>query len=135
MHLSYLTSRQNLALIVNLYVLCYECNVLISVLWIQVGSGYTRKELYEFNDKLKPHFQIYNPRKPPAWLELLSGRQRPEIVIEPSKSYILQVSSVWYLVPNSIAKFDGLEWEGYFLVVYGSCIALIIVEMTQLKQI
>ena len=75
--------------------------VMISICFVlsQVGSGYTRKELYDFNDKLKPHFQIYNPKRPPAWLELLSGRQRPEIFIEPSKSYILQVQGrqIYYL--------------------------------------
>ncbi|ELU10753.1 hypothetical protein CAPTEDRAFT_17890 [Capitella teleta] len=60
----------------------------------RVGSGYSRKELFEFNQKLEPHWQMYKKSKPPAWLHLASGdKQRPDACIHPSKSAILQIKA------------------------------------------
>jgi len=58
----------------------------------KVGSGYTKKELFEFNRRLAPHWKAYEKKNPPTWLELASGlKQRPDAYIEPEHSTILQV--------------------------------------------
>ncbi|KAK2168896.1 hypothetical protein LSH36_13g04032 [Paralvinella palmiformis] len=60
----------------------------------KVGSGYTRKELYDFNKLLLPHWQAFNKKNPPPWLKLASGfKQKPDAIIEPSKSKILQIKA------------------------------------------
>ncbi|CAD5123713.1 DgyrCDS12032 [Dimorphilus gyrociliatus] len=58
----------------------------------KVGSGYSQKELLEFNRKIKDH--VKDAKKGiPSWLELASGRQKPDCIIEPSKSAILQIKA------------------------------------------
>lgn len=60
----------------------------------KVGSGYTKKELYEFNKKLHPHWNVFDRRKAPQFLEMPSGfKQRPDTWIHPSKSCILQIKA------------------------------------------
>ena len=61
---------------------------------LQVGTGYTKKELYDFNTKLGPHWQQFTKKNQPSFLSLASGlKQKPDAWIEPSKSAILQVQS------------------------------------------
>lgn len=60
--------------------------------YVQIGSGYSKKELQEFNAKLVDHWQPFDKRNPPACIELASGfKEKPDAWIEPSKSAIVQV--------------------------------------------
>lgn len=62
--------------------------------WMKVGSGYTRKELFDFNRKLADHWVTFEKKTPPAWLELAPGlKQRPDAYIDPQNSTILQVKA------------------------------------------
>ena len=60
----------------------------------RLASGYTRQELYSFNEKLLKFWKPFSKKDAPQWLKLASGfKQKPEVVIQdPSKSYILQVN-------------------------------------------
>ncbi|KAK2178306.1 hypothetical protein NP493_548g00024 [Ridgeia piscesae] len=60
----------------------------------KVGSGYTRRELFEFNRKMADHWTVFDKKNPPQWLHLASGlKQRPDAWIEPSNSSILQIKA------------------------------------------
>jgi len=60
----------------------------------KVGSGYTRSELYELNQKLASHWKQYDKSKPPEFLELATGqKQRPDLWIEPANSCVLQIKA------------------------------------------
>jgi len=60
---------------------------------LQIGSGYSKKELQDFNAKLVDHWQPFDKRNPPVCIELASGfKEKPDAWIEPSKSAIVQVS-------------------------------------------
>ncbi|KRZ27329.1 DNA ligase 4 [Trichinella pseudospiralis] len=55
----------------------------------RVGSGYSLKELYDFNAKL---VQLRLKRgQPPSWLKL--GSEKPEVYIHPEQSTIVQVKA------------------------------------------
>lgn len=59
----------------------------------KVGSGYTLEELHKLGCKLKDHWQVYNKKSPPSSILLASGhKEKPDLFIEPSKSFILQVT-------------------------------------------
>lgn len=60
-----------------------------------VGSGYSNKELLEITETLKPHLSVFQKQSPPAWLVL--GRDKPEVVVRPEKSVVVQVSTPTYL--------------------------------------
>lgn len=58
----------------------------------RIGSGYSQKELLEFNRKIKDY--VKDAKKGvPKWLELAGNRQKPDCIIEPSNSAILQVKA------------------------------------------
>ena len=60
--------------------------------FIQVGSGYSKKELSEFNQKLADHWKIFDKKKPPTNIILASGfKEKPDAWIEPEHSRIVQV--------------------------------------------
>lgn len=54
-------------------------------MYSQVGSGYTYKELLDFNLKLKDKWQ----RQQPSAIKVT--KEKPDVWIEPEKSTILQV--------------------------------------------
>ncbi|XP_050403534.1 DNA ligase 4 [Patella vulgata] len=60
----------------------------------KVGSGYSKKELIDFNKKLADHWQVFDKRNPPDCLQLASGfKEKPDAWIHPSKSCIVQVKA------------------------------------------
>ncbi|XP_077997197.1 DNA ligase 4-like [Glandiceps talaboti] len=60
----------------------------------RVGSGYTLKELHDFNRKLSPFLQRFDERKPPSHLRLASGnKEKPDLWIDPSKSFVVQIKA------------------------------------------
>ncbi len=79
---------------IALSIISRTCLISGSCCWVlyQVGSGYTRKELYDFNSRIGKNWQPFSKKNPPPWLKLATGlKQRPDCYIEPSKSAILQV--------------------------------------------
>ncbi|XP_076463012.1 LOW QUALITY PROTEIN: DNA ligase 4-like [Babylonia areolata] len=60
----------------------------------KVGSGYSKKQLAEFNQRLADHWQPFDKRNPPQCLILAPGfRERPDAWIKPDKSCIVQVKA------------------------------------------
>ncbi|ESP05690.1 hypothetical protein LOTGIDRAFT_181463 [Lottia gigantea] len=60
----------------------------------KVGSGYSKKELSDFNKKLADHWQVFDKRNPPDCLILAAGfKEKPDAWIHPSKSCIVQVKA------------------------------------------
>lgn len=55
----------------------------------RVGSGYTMEELLELQMKLEPHWRPTVLGEMPPCIEWT--KERPDVWIEPSKSYILEV--------------------------------------------
>lgn len=55
-----------------------------------VGSGYTDTELLQITETLKPHLQVFDKKKQPEWLSV--GKEKPEVVIHPTKSVVVQVN-------------------------------------------
>ena len=49
--------------------LCFCCLV------VQVGSGYSHKELFELNMRLKSYWKDFHESNPPAWLQLPAGNK------------------------------------------------------------
>ncbi|KAL8610583.1 hypothetical protein ACOMHN_006302 [Nucella lapillus] len=65
----------------------------------KVGSGYTKKQLAEFNQRLAEHWQVFDKRNPPQSLVLASGfKEKPDLWIEPHKSCIVQVKAAEIIV-------------------------------------
>lgn len=67
-----------------------------NVFWsfCKVGSGYTKKELVDFNKKLADYWQPFDRKNPPSSIILASGfKEQPDAWIEPSKSCIVQVKA------------------------------------------
>jgi DNA ligase 4 len=58
----------------------------------KVGSGYTYKELKEFNDKLSTKWKTFDKKNPPKHLEFTS--EKPSVWIEPKDSLIVQIKAV-----------------------------------------
>ncbi|XP_060566406.1 DNA ligase 4-like [Ruditapes philippinarum] len=60
----------------------------------KIGSGYSKKELQDFNAKLVDHWQAFDKKNPPKCIELASGfKEKPDAWIEPSKSAIVQIKA------------------------------------------
>ncbi|XP_069127951.1 DNA ligase 4-like [Argopecten irradians] len=60
----------------------------------KVGSGYSKKELGEFNEKLKDHWKVFDKRNPPTSVILASGfKEKPDAWIEPCNSCIVQIKA------------------------------------------
>ncbi|GFR84311.1 DNA ligase [Elysia marginata] len=60
----------------------------------KVGSGYSKKQLKDFNLKLAEHWKIFDKKKPPPHLELASGfKEKPDAWLPPDKSFILQIKA------------------------------------------
>lgn len=79
-------------------------------MYLQIGSGYSKKELQDFNAKLVDHWQAFDKRNPPKCIELASGfKEKPDAWIEPSKSAIVQVRGKYdtyiFLVENMAYNF------------------------------
>ena len=58
----------------------------------KVGSGYSYKELQDFNLKLKNKWQPFDKKNPPKHLSLTY--EKPEVWIEPKDSLIVQIKAV-----------------------------------------
>ncbi|WAR24448.1 DNLI4-like protein, partial [Mya arenaria] len=60
----------------------------------KIGSGYSKKELRDFNAKLVDHWQAFDKKNPPRCIELASGfKEKPDAWIDPSKSAIVQIKA------------------------------------------
>lgn len=60
----------------------------------KVGSGYSKKELAEFNKKLAEHWKVFNKKSPPSSIILASGfKEKPDAYIEPKNSCIVQIKA------------------------------------------
>lgn len=60
----------------------------------KVGSGYSKKELAEFNKKLAEHWKVFNKKNPPSSIILASGfKEKPDAYIEPENSCIVQIKA------------------------------------------
>ncbi|KAL3869402.1 hypothetical protein ACJMK2_042087 [Sinanodonta woodiana] len=60
----------------------------------KIGSGYSKKELRDFNSKLAEHWQAFDKRRPPSCIELAPGfKEKPDAWLEPSKSAIVQIKA------------------------------------------
>ncbi|CAF0874039.1 unnamed protein product [Brachionus calyciflorus] len=58
----------------------------------KIGSGYTHKELLDYNQKLMDKWKKFDKKNPPSHLEL--GNATPELWIEPKDSFIVQIKAV-----------------------------------------
>ena len=58
----------------------------------KIGSGYTMKELSDFNRKLTNKWTVFDKKNPPKHLAVTS--ERPEVWIDPKDSFIVQVKAV-----------------------------------------
>jgi DNA ligase-4 len=58
----------------------------------KIGSGYTMKELYDFNQKMANKWQPFDKKNPPKHLQVTY--ERPDVWIKPSESFIVQVKAV-----------------------------------------
>ena len=58
----------------------------------KIGSGYTMKELNEFNQKLKDKWKPFDKKNPPRHLQVTY--EKPDMWIEPKESLIVQVKAV-----------------------------------------
>lgn len=58
----------------------------------KIGSGYTIKELYDFNQKLANKWVKFDKKTPPQHLNLTY--ERPDVWLEPKDSFIVQVKAV-----------------------------------------
>lgn len=61
----------------------------------RVGSGYSMKELADMMQKLRPHFRDYRRGMQPSFsgIRLELGREKPDVIIDPKKSVLLQVKA------------------------------------------
>lgn len=60
----------------------------------KVGSGYSKKQLKDFNTQLAQHWQVYDKKNPPEHLKLASGfKEKPDAWLPPDKSCIVQVKA------------------------------------------
>ncbi len=59
----------------------------------KIGTGYTYKELKEFNEKLADKWVKFDRLNPPKCLQL-GGHERPDVWIEPRNSMVVQVKAV-----------------------------------------
>ena len=58
----------------------------------KIGSGYTYKELKDFNVKLADKWNTFDKKNPPKHIQF--GYQVPDVWIEPKDSFIVQVKAV-----------------------------------------
>jgi DNA ligase-4 len=58
----------------------------------KIGSGYSLKELYDFNQKLADKWKTFDKKNPPKHLQL--AYEKPDAWIEPKDSFIVQVKAV-----------------------------------------
>ncbi|KAK3794568.1 hypothetical protein RRG08_003717 [Elysia crispata] len=60
----------------------------------KVGSGYSKKQLQDFNTQLAEHWKVFDKKKPPSHLELASGfKEKPDLWLPPDKSCVLQIKA------------------------------------------
>ncbi|GAB6026089.1 DNA ligase (ATP) [Chamberlinius hualienensis] len=104
----------------------------------KVGSGYTMTELYEMCQKLNPHWKTYDKKNPPKSLILAPGhRERPDLWVEPSDSFIVQVKAAEFMDSNQFKtgctlRFPRVEKVRYDKPWY-QCMTT--TEMEELKQL
>lgn len=83
------------------------------IFFFKVGSGYSKKELAEFNKKLAEHWKVFNKKSPPSSIILASGfKEKPDAYIEPKNSCIVQVVQN-YLVDRTL-NFSSLKTNVYY---------------------
>ena len=58
----------------------------------KVGSGYTMKELSDFNRKLTNKWSLYDKKDPPKHLAVTN--EKPDVWIKPEDSFIVQIKAV-----------------------------------------
>lgn len=58
----------------------------------KIGSGYTMKELYEFNQKLADKWVKFDKKSPPKHLQFTV--EKPDVWIDPKNSFVVQVKAV-----------------------------------------
>ncbi|XP_022104577.1 DNA ligase 4-like [Acanthaster planci] len=61
------------------------------IAFAKVGSGYTLKELYDFNQRLLPHLKVFKKENPPSFLQFT--KEKPDMYVKPQHSFILQVKA------------------------------------------
>ncbi|XP_071791788.1 DNA ligase 4-like [Asterias amurensis] len=61
------------------------------IAFTKVGSGYSLKELYDFNQRLLPHLKVFKKERPPSFLQFT--KEKPEMYVKPENSFILQVKA------------------------------------------
>lgn len=60
----------------------------------KIGTGYSKKELQDFNQKLVDHWKPFDKKNPPTSIELAPGfKEKPDAWIEPSRSAIVQIKA------------------------------------------
>ncbi len=60
----------------------------------RVGSGLTVGELDRLRARLGPYLFPHYPKNPPDWVDVISGPDKPDLVIsDPSKSIVIQVKA------------------------------------------
>ena len=64
----------------------------------KIGSGYTMKELYDFNQKLANKWKKFDKKSVPPHLQLTN--EKPDVWIEPKDSFIVQVKAVEILTSD-----------------------------------
>ncbi|CAF1240093.1 unnamed protein product, partial [Didymodactylos carnosus] len=64
----------------------------------KIGSGYTHKELLDFNNRLSNKWKTYNRRAPPA--HLLCTYEKPDLYINPEDSCIVQIRAVEFVASD-----------------------------------
>ena len=78
----------------------------------KIGSGYTMKELNDFNQKLDKKWKTFDKKNPPKHLQLT--HEKPDVWIEPKDSLIVQVKAA-EIIPsinfktNLTLKFPRLQ--------------------------
>ncbi|KAJ3058706.1 DNA ligase (ATP), partial [Quaeritorhiza haematococci] len=58
----------------------------------KVGSGYTDEQLKSISCESDGHWEKYNPRNPPAWFKHPPQAEKPDMIIHPRYSRVIQVT-------------------------------------------
>ncbi|PIK37895.1 putative DNA ligase 4 [Apostichopus japonicus] len=74
---------------------------LVCTRYRKIGSGYSLKELHEYNQKLAEHWRPYKKENPPKSFTVYKGNkylwtdkyEKPELYLDPSKSFIVQIKA------------------------------------------
>lgn len=64
-----------------------------------VGSGFTNTQLYKIMEILKPNLELFRKKTPPSWL--MVSKEKPEVVIEPKNSVVVQIKATEIISSNA----------------------------------